>query len=187
MNKQEIEQLKYKISYTDPAYKMGLARKRTAEKCIAFIEEKEKIFTHLDVSTGRGELIDSMRARGIESIGTEIVTDLLVEGEVFFAWSNKLPFEDNSFDLVTNLDAMEHYLPEQTEEIIEELCRVSKRFIYFSISNIPSFHKGNNLHINIKEYKDWETLLSNYGKVSWVFKNDNRISENFILEIHENY
>jgi hypothetical protein len=78
---------------------------------------------------------------------------------------------------------MEHYLPEQTEEIIEEFCRVTKKYIYFAISNTNSFHKGNDLHINKKPYEEWFEILSKYGRVEWLYKKDNVISENFILEI----
>ena len=124
-----------------------------------------------------------MGEKVINSIGTEIVDSLLVPDKILFAWSNDLPFEDNSFDLLTNLDAMEHYLPEQTEEIIEEFCRVTKKYIYFAISNTNSFHKGNDLHINKKPYGEWFEILSKYGRVEWLYKKDNVISENFILEI----
>jgi len=183
MDKQLIEKEKYDLSYTDPSYKMGHARRFSAEKCIDWILNKTEIQTHLDTSAGRGEIVEFMRSKNINSIGTDIVDSLLVPDKIIFAWSNDLPFEDKSFDLLTNLDAMEHYLPEQTEEIIEEFCRVTKKYIYFAISNVNSVHKGNDLHINKKPYEEWFKILSNYGKVEWVYKQDNRISENFILEL----
>jgi len=183
MNPQEVEQHKYIESYQDPNYKMGLARKKSAEKCIQNIRARSKIESHLDVSTGRAEIVDYMRSLGISSMGTDIVEDLLIPEKVVFAWSNDLPFEDKQFDLVTCLDAMEHYLPEQTEEIMKELCRVSKKYIYLAISNLPSVHKGNNLHINIKTYEKWEEYLSQFGNVEWIYRKDNSISENFIITL----
>lgn len=183
MNSQIKEKEKYDLSYTDPSYKMGEGRKNSAKKCIDWILNKTEIKTHLDASAGRGEIVDFMRSKNIKSIGTDIVDSLLVPDKIVFAWSNDLPFEDNSFDLLTNLDAMEHYLPEQTEEIIEEFCRVTKKYIYFAISNTNSFHKGNDLHINKKSYEEWFRILSNYGNVEWLYKQDNRISENFILKL----
>lgn len=183
MNRSLVEKEKYDLSYTDPNYKMGQARKNSAKKCIDWVLDRTDIETHLDTSAGRGEVVDFMRSKNINSIGTEIVDSLLVPDKILFAWSNDLPFEDNSFDLLTNLDAMEHYLPEQTEEIIEEFCRVTKKYIYFAISNTNSFHKGNDLHINKKPYGEWFEILSKYGRVEWLYKKDNVISENFILEI----
>lgn len=183
MDRQEIEREKYQKSYTDHNYKMGLSRMRSAEKCIRHIMSKEIIQSHLDVSTGRGEIVDYMRSKNIHSMGTDIVDSLLVPSKVIFAWSNSLPFEEDEFDLITCLDAMEHYLPEQTEEIVTELCRVAKKYVYFAISNLPSHHMGENLHINIKSYEKWFELLSKYGEVEWIYKKDNSISENFILKL----
>jgi ubiquinone/menaquinone biosynthesis C-methylase UbiE len=181
MEKQEIERNKYIKSYTDPAYKMGSSRKASAIKVIN--TNIPSVNTHLDVSAGRGEIVDYMRDQGVESMGVEIVDSLLVPNKIVFGWANNLPFEDNSFDLITNLDAMEHYLPEQTEQIVEEFCRVAKNYIYFAISNKPSYHLGNNLHINIKTYPAWEEFLSQYGTVSRPFPQDNSISENFLLKL----
>lgn len=181
MIKQEIEKDKYVKSYEDPNYKMGEGRKQSAHKVINQL--LPEVSSHLDVSCGRGEIIDYMRGKNINSMGVEIVDSLLVPDKVVFGWANDLPFEDKSFDLVTNLDAMEHYLPEQTEEIVEEFCRVSKKYIFFAISNRPSYHLGNNLHINIKTYPEWQEFLSQYGKVTRPFPNDNPISENFLLEL----
>jgi len=183
MNRNLIEKHKYDLAYKDPNYRMGVARRNSAEKCISWVLGKTNITSHLDTSAGRGEIVDFMRSKGIDSVGTDIVDDLLIPNKIIFAWSNDLPFEDKSFDFLTNLDAMEHYLPEQTEEIIEEFCRVTKKYIYFAISNLNSFHKGNDLHINKKSYEEWFNLLSNYGSVEWLYKRDNVISENFILEL----
>lgn len=183
MNKQEIEKQKYEKSYQDKNYKMGDRRKATAIKIIRAVTSENTIETHLDVSAGRGEIVDYVLSLGIPSKGTEIVESLLIPGKVEFAWANSLPYEDKSFDFLTNLDAMEHYLPEQTEEILEEFCRVTKKFIYFAISNKPSYHAGNNLHINMKTYDEWERVLSKYGKVTRPLRNDNPISENFLLQL----
>jgi len=183
LNPNEIEKKKYEESYTDPAYKMGERRKESAIKVISHIRNIETISTHLDVSAGRGEMVDYMRSLGVQSIGTEIVESLLVPDKILFSWSNSLPFEDNSFDLLTNLDAMEHYLPEETEHIIQEFCRVTKKYVYFAISNLPSFHKGNDLHINRKPYAEWQEILSKYGEVTNIYPKDNNISENFLLKL----
>lgn len=186
MNSLEKEQDKYNKCYERPGYKMGRARMETTKKCLDFIFSRKdsEIKTALDVSAGRGEMVDFLRDVGVHTIGTEIVDSLLVEDKIVFAWSHALPFGDNSVDLVLNLDAMEHYLPEQTEEIIQEFCRVSKRWVYFAISNIPDKNQyGDDLHINRRKYEDWYSLLGKYGDVTWLYQGDNRISENFLLEI----
>lgn len=178
------EQDKYIEAYKLPNYRMGSSRRVSVLKCIDLILNRDyNVETHLDVSAGRGEIVDYMKAKGINSKGTEIV-DSLLNSDIIFAWSHNLPFEDKSIDFITNLDAMEHYLPEQTEEILEEICRVSKKYIYFTISNRPShLPDGRNLHINIKTYPEWEKKLSEYGKVEWLFPRDNCISENFLITL----
>lgn len=184
MDKNETEQAKYVSAYTIPAYKMGHARMASAFKCIdQILESDPTIRTHLDVSAGRGETIQYIRGKGVESSGTEIVPELL-NSSVVFGWSHDLPFEDKSIDFITNLDAMEHYLPEQTDEILEEFVRVATKYIYFTISNNPShLPDGRDLHINIKTYPEWKKKLEEYGTVDWMNPNENRISESFLLTL----
>ena len=184
MDKNAIEQDKYVSAYTLPGYKMGPARKASAFKCIDHILKSDStISTHLDVSAGRGETVKYIKSKGIQSIGTEIVPELL-NSDVVFGWSHDLPFENKSIDFITNLDAMEHYLPEQTNDILDELVRIAKKYIYFTISNNPShLPDGRDLHINIKTYPEWKEKLEEYGTVDWMNPHENRISESFLLSI----
>jgi hypothetical protein len=45
----------------------------------------------------------------------------------------KVPFPDNSYDCVLCLDVLEHI--ENTHEIFDELCRVSRRYVIVSLPN----------------------------------------------------
>ena len=184
MEENNIEQAKYVSAYTLPAYRMGDSRKKSAFKCIDEILGKDStIETHLDVSAGRGETVEHIRHKGVQSSGTEIVPELL-KSDIVFAWSHELPFEDKSIDFITNLDAMEHYLPKQTDAILEEFVRVAKKYIYFTISSNPShLPDGRDLHINIKTYPEWKEKLEEYGKVDWMYPSENRISESFLLTL----
>jgi len=166
MNKLEAEQHKYKICYKDPNYKLGPYRRdNTLDDITDIIAEYGPFEKHLDVSAGRGEVIDHVKQLGINSQGTEIVDDLLSD-DVQFAWSHELPFEDGEFDFLTNCDAMEHYLPEMTEQILDEFFRVLDGVAYFTISNRRATKHEMELHINIKSYTEWETILSKYGRVT---------------------
>lgn len=48
-------------------------------------------------------------------------------------FGEKLPFEDASFDFVWNFAALWHW--QQTESLVAELCRVSKRYVYIAMPN----------------------------------------------------
>lgn len=48
-------------------------------------------------------------------------------------FSSKLPFEDEYFDLVWNFAALWHW--DNTDELVNELCRVSKKYVYIAMPN----------------------------------------------------
>ncbi len=52
-----------------------------------------------------------------------------------------LKFPDNSFDVVFNMGMIEHYSKQQQDRILQEMKRVSKRFVYVSVPN--RFHPQN--------------------------------------------
>ena len=163
MTKQK-EKEKYEICYQDPEYKLGKYRYAdTINDITDIINEHGPIHTHLDVSCGRGEVIDHVKSLGVNSSGTEIV-DALVKNrsDVQFAWSDQLPFADNSVQFLTNTDAMEHYLPELTKPILDEFFRVCSHVAYFTISNKRATKHEMELHINIKSYDEWQDILSKY-------------------------
>lgn len=54
---------------------------------------------------------------------------------------DKLPFPDNSFDLVTCLEVLEH-IP-QYESFIKELKRVSRKYVLITVPNEPFFRLAN--------------------------------------------
>lgn len=63
--------------------------------------------------------------------------------------SNKLPYQDNCFDLVFFSEIMEHLVPATAFRTVKELKRVLKleRFLFLSTPNIASFLKRINLLI----------------------------------------
>jgi hypothetical protein len=166
MKKLLAEQKKYEVCYLDPEYKLGPYRRdNTLDDITDLIAEYGPFERHIDISAGRGEVIDHVKKFNIHSQGTEIVEDLLRD-DIQFAWSHELPFKDGEFDFLTNCDAMEHYLPEMTEQILDEFFRVVEGVAYLTISNNRATKHEMELHINIKSYIEWQTLLSKYGKVT---------------------
>lgn len=60
----------------------------------------------------------------------------LKQGDIY-----KLPYKDNSFDLVLSTEVLEHL--KEPEKALKELIRVSKKYILLSVPNEPWFRIAN--------------------------------------------
>lgn len=84
----------------------------------------------LDVACGEGFLLAEARARDLSATGTDLARAALRwarerAGPVVLAAGEALPFADESFDLVTCLGSLEHFV--DPDEGARELARVSRR------------------------------------------------------------
>ena len=158
------EVARYEAVYKDPAYALG-ARRR--EHIISHLDRIPK-GSLLDVSTGRGEVLDLAQDRDFFPVyGTEAV-DYLCDGVIVVrALAHALPFDNNAFDTVTMFDVMEHLLPEDTEAVCHELKRVARQRVLLTVHNGASAwrNSGGDLHINRREtYDAWhEELRQHFG------------------------
>lgn len=95
--------------------------------------------TSLDIGCGRGTLVAYERLAGIEAYGFDFSEWGVNEGRYARCerdWlkihdaTKTFPYPSNSFDLVTALDLLEHiYLPE-IPSVIDEIYRVSKKWVF---------------------------------------------------------
>lgn len=132
----------------------------------------------LDVSCGRGEVLAAAERMGFAPVrGTEIVPALIDGERVVRAEVHALPFVDKSFDVATMFDVIEHLLPGagydgDDEAACRELARVACRHVILTANNRPSFNKaGDDLHINIRSYEEWDRLFREWfapGVVTWI-------------------
>jgi SAM-dependent methyltransferase len=93
-------------------------------------------FRILDFGCGAGELINTLRARGISAYGcdiffeggdySELVDPVLFRDVIrkFDLNKNIIPFEKSSFDLVVNNQVLEHV--QDMDSTLSEICRVLK-------------------------------------------------------------
>jgi len=87
----------------------------------------------LEIGCGNGELVHSLRSRGIDSFGCDLEfkngprTDQLREAgllKIIETSPYRLPFDDRSFDLVVSVSVLEHVL--NLEETVREISRVTR-------------------------------------------------------------
>lgn len=115
------------------------AAKRRAEETIAVIPPDTH--TILDVGCGGGIFINSLLStypdRFDRITALDCSEDALthVKTEKFKGNVAKLPFEDESFDLVTCMEVLEHLDQEDYEKGVSELQRVSRKYIILTVPN----------------------------------------------------
>ena len=159
---QQDEIDKYVRMYREkPTYEMGVVRTHAA---MMVLKENSHFSSFLDVGCGRGEMLGVASDLGFTHVrGVEVVpallSDVIVQG---LAWD--IPFEDNEFDVVTCNDVMEHIRNEDMLPTLNELKRVAKHTVTFSIANNQStstFADGTRpeLHVNILPYDEWDRIL----------------------------
>jgi ubiquinone/menaquinone biosynthesis C-methylase UbiE len=87
----------------------------------------------------------------------------------------KIPFGDESFDLVTCVDVLEHV--KDYDSFLSELLRVSRRGVFISTPNRRSENTNKNgspknyWHLREWSFDELNTIVSRYGTVEWNFIN----------------
>ena len=86
-----------------------------------------------------------------------------------------LPFPDNSFDVVTCVDVIEHV--EDFNRLIKEMLRVSRKGIFLSTPNRRPENTNkdgspkNCWHLREWNFNEFEEVLSQFGRIDWNFIN----------------
>lgn len=154
------EVARYETVYKDPSYALGARRREH----ILFHLNRMPRGSYLDVSTGRGEVLDLAVEMGFSPVrGTEAVAYLCDGYTIFHALGHALPFEDDAFDVVTMFDVMEHLVPEDTGAVCRELKRVAAKRVLLTVHNGSSSwrNSGGELHINRRaDYDAWHRELA---------------------------
>lgn len=112
--------------------------------------EKAKI---LEIGSGLGAFILVCQKEGINSFGLElnknaanVANGILkkegISNKVVQGVGESLPYKNNSFDLVTSFQVLEH--TQNPEKVLKESVRVLKKggYLYFVIPNYNSFFEG---------------------------------------------
>lgn len=181
----EREFAKYRTAYSRPNYKMGERRKMDAQADLRALPARGN---YLDVSCGKGEMLDFARSIGFAEVrGTEIVPALIDGERIVRAEVHALPFADKSFDVVSMFDVIEHLIPGDDLAACRELRRVARAHILITANNHKSFnHKGDDLHINRRPYPEWHKLFIEWFaplRVTWIKGKRAYVSECFQVDL----
>lgn len=129
------------------------------------------VSTVLDAGVGRGGFYRLIKGRydvyGIEPSRVAIETFYKDDSRIINIYIQELinHFPDDTFDIVTCLDVLEHIPPADLDFAIYSLNRVGKRYFIFSVANHEDFWDGMDLHISLFSFEAWDERFHKYFKV----------------------
>lgn len=112
--------------------------------------------TSIEILPNRLELLNTIRLGGIDNL------------EVHNQDLTNLTFKDNSFEVVTILEVLEHI--KEVKQAIKEAIRVSKRFI---VITVPSKEDNNPEHIHLLTKDIFIKIFNEYGITNLKFSGVN--------------
>lgn len=86
-----------------------------------------------------------------------------------------LDFPDNSFDIITCVDVIEHV--EDYHKLIDEMLRVSRKGVFISTPNRrpentnPDGTPKNIWHLREWSFEEFDKIISKHGEIEWNFLN----------------
>ena len=116
----------------------------------------------LDVGCGKGQFVEWAKTKDINATGLDFASGYGIQADLL-----DIPFPDNSFEMITAFDVLEHLLPETLEKGLSEMFRVAGKWWIISIgygqSKIKTPDGKMELHpIDTKNKEWWIPRLSKY-------------------------
>lgn len=120
----------------------------------------------LDFGCGNGFAVRLMRDRGSQWFGVEYSRTAFERDlqEPFFFHGDTRQFHDRQFELAYSTEVFEHIPEDLVSQVICDLCRVTSKYIFLTISLRPSSN-NNSYHCTLKSRRWWETQFCQYGMV----------------------
>jgi ubiquinone/menaquinone biosynthesis C-methylase UbiE len=143
--------------------------------------------TTLDVGFGLGYGLNILSIKSLEVNGVDVDPEVLKYCTHTLVGKNprlkilyifdgyNLPFSDDSFDIVTCVDVIEHV--EDYTRLIKEMLRVSRKGVFLSTPNRrPEYTNRdgspkNYWHLREWSFKEFNEIIKKFGQIEWNFIN----------------
>ena len=155
----QAEIAKYVRCFQDPNYKMGEARRKEWRDYLQGIMGY-RFKSLCDVGTGRGEALEMAFQAGYTIVRGYDVVPYLCKGHIRqIDGIHNLPDPDNTYDVVSCQDVLEHIEEADVADGLAELIRIARCRVYLSIAWFSSTWRGmdgEELHITRHPTDWWE-------------------------------
>jgi ubiquinone/menaquinone biosynthesis C-methylase UbiE len=140
---------------------------------ILFKENSPENISVIDLGFGNGDSLLDFKKKGYNVTGVEISTILVKKSSDFFdtyhtSLDNLSMFDNSQFNLGFCSNVLEHIEEKYLHKTLEEMIRVCDSKIYLSVSPYKSHQRSvfdKELHLTVKSKEEWESFLSEYGKI----------------------
>ena len=154
----------------------------------AFLQSLKGINSILDIGTGRGQFCDwaiNNLCTVVYGLDFAITPDeCYLNNNINFITGNcnSIPLPDNAVDITVSFDVLEHIRPEDIEQTIKEMDRVTNKFMLHKISSSPASAKCakknphaqeiGNLHLIQQSRGWWSDKFKEYIPNSVIYRVD---------------
>jgi 2-polyprenyl-3-methyl-5-hydroxy-6-metoxy-1,4-benzoquinol methylase len=129
-----------KSNYSKEYWDYDARKVEIMRDCIGFISSFNPKPTVLEAGCGLGLLVRAFRELNVNAFGCDIsewainnsyssIKEYLKVADI----SEKIPYEDNKFNLILCIDVIEHIPEDRLDNTVKELYRVCNGFVFFVI------------------------------------------------------
>lgn len=135
--------------------------------CMEKLKENEK---WLDIGCGSANFLkNAISDKNIELHGMDVVDESISRAVkngincIKNSASEKYPYEDQTFDMVTSTDVLEHLRLDDVKNALSEIYRVLKKGKYSLLAPATTPDATGHLHLTVKSKQWWVSELENVG------------------------
>lgn len=157
-----------KSNYRDYSWeRLGSYFQRTA----SHIKEKFNPSTALDVGCAKGFLVKALDELSVDAYGIDpsiyAVTkaDDVIADKIQMEVAQSIPYPDNTFDVVTCFDVLEHVPVQQVPKALKEMFRVSKQWVVLRTVTHEVEGDNDSSHETIRDKEWWTEKIEKAGGI----------------------